>query len=429
MILKHSHMLLSLFVTIAVARTARAQDDSPETHRGALTVKSDANVGTSVTQRTPGIAGAERVLAVLRRDDAISRPVGYTVSVRRFTAAHHDGDLPNMQYRYGVRGDAVYFGIADDGKGQTTIAANGGSYNFQLTVNAVGYPAEMDNSDRELDGGPRVLGADEGGVETYRVTGQLHGRPIYGGNCTYVSRKPVPPIIPVTKQRYIELELLRARGDSSRHATRQVEVGSAPISDQLERFLRDRPKRDADNQKTIAELKKAGIDDASLTQMREAFKKAEADQESALRSSVAGGGDRQLNDIVKQGRAGEAEKIRQLHDQLDAMSPTERRSPAILSPLGRGMFRLARAEDEDSLPLMQPNPAFFDRSLAPEVPQVIWVCIDGLQGFPDKRTYEHHAEGSEEYDRDKKHAERVARDVSKIRDGLDWSALEALIKP
>src|SRR5262249_11716686 len=160
-IMKHSYTILSVLLTAAV-RIAAAQGDSPETHRGTFTLKSDAHVGTSAVQRTPAIAGADRVLDVLRRDIAISQPIGYAVLARRFTAVHHDGDLPNTQFRYGVRGSATYFGFADDGKGHKSIEPNNGSYDFQLTVNAVGYAAEMDNSDRELDGGPRVLGADEG---------------------------------------------------------------------------------------------------------------------------------------------------------------------------------------------------------------------------------------------------------------------------
>jgi len=75
---------------------------------------------------------------------------------------------------------------------------------------------------------------------------------------------------------------------------------------------------------------------------------------------------------------------------------------------------------------MQPNPAFYDASLSPNIPQVLWICLPGLQGVIDS-TYQMYA--GEEREQEKATAERRLADAIRIRNGLDWAALEALLRP
>ena len=60
------------------------------------------------------------------------------------------------------------------------------------------------------------------------------------------------------------------------------------------------------------------------------------------------------------------------------------------------------------------------------MPQVLWVCLPGLQGVVDS-TYQTYA--GEEREQEKVIAERRLADAIRIRDKLNWAALEALVKP
>jgi hypothetical protein len=83
--------------------------------------------------------------------------------------------------------------------------------------------------------------------------------------------------------------------------------------------------------------------------------------------------------------------------------------------------------DAGASPLMELNPAVYDRSLPPSVPQVIMVCLPGLQGLANKAS-DLMAEGPERNAEQRRLAARV-RDAVRIRDQLDWAALEALVRP
>ena len=160
--------------------------------------------------------------------------------------------------------------------------------------------------------------------------------------------------------------------------------------------------------------------------MTDAFRDAEKQQEAGLRSAATGGTDQRFQEIVKEGRAGEAANIAQLQAKLDALSPEERKSPAYLIDHGRGMYTLGTKDDDDVVLPVQPNPAFYDQSIAPSVPQLLWVCLPGLQGVVDS-TYQMYA--GEEREQEKQTAERRLADAIRIRDKLNWAALEALVKP
>jgi hypothetical protein len=54
------------------------------------------------------------------------------------------------------------------------------------------------------------------------------------------------------------------------------------------------------------------------------------------------------------------------------------------------------------------------------------VCLPGLQGVVDS-TYQMYA--GDEREQEKQTAERRLADAIRIRDKLNWAALEALVKP
>jgi len=387
-----------------------------------LSIKPDVHLGKEIPagpQRTAAFAAAQSVLDVLRTDPALTSPVGYTVVVKRLASARLPADAPGMPYHAAILGALDYFGLEDNGRGGKEIGPTGGTVPFHVAVNTFGDQGEIESTDEEVDHGPRVL-------YDLKETGKFRGRPVYNGACTYIAHRPVPPLIPLTKERYYTLELITARSRSASHKTQQAAETSTPTNDALQRFLRDRPKREASNRQTIDAVRKMGGDTATIRQMTEAFRDAETQQEAALRSAAANGTDERYQDIVKQGREGEAANIAQLQAKLDALSPEERKSPAYLVDHGRGMYTLGAKDDEGVMLPVQPNPAFYDQSIAPSVPQLLWVCLPGLQGVVDS-TYQMYA--GDEREQEKQTAERRLADAVRIRDKLNWAALEALVKP
>jgi len=411
----------ALAVAALLSSNALAQGD-PKTHPGSLSIKPDVHLGKEIPagpQRTAAFAAAQSVLDVLRTDAALTSPVGYTVVVRRLASARLPADAPGMPYHAAILGALDYFGLEDNGRGGKEIGPTGGTVPFHVAVNTFGDQGEIESTDEEVDHGPRVL-------YDLKETGKFRGRPVYNGACTYIAHRPVPPLIPLTKERYYTLELITARSRSASHKTQQAAETSTPTNDALQRFLRDRPKREASNRQTIDAVRKMGGDTATIRQMTEAFRDAETQQEAALRSAAANGTDERYQDIVKQGREGEAANIAQLQAKLDALSPEERKSPAYLVDHGRGMYTLGAKDDEGVMLPVQPNPAFYDQSIAPSVPQLLWVCLPGLQGVVDS-TYQMYA--GDEREQEKQTAERRLADAVRIRDKLNWAALEALVKP
>jgi hypothetical protein len=413
--------LAVLAVAGLLSTNALAQGD-PKMHAGSLSIKPDVHHGKEIPagpQRTAEFATAQTVLDVLRADAALTSPVGYTVVVKRLASARLPGDAPGMPYHAAILGAIDYFGLEDHGRGGKEIGPTGGTVPFHVAINTFGDQGEIESTDEEVDHGPRVL-------YDLKETGKFRGRPVYNGACTYIAHRPVPPLIPLTKERYYTLELIKARSASAHHESQRATETTTPTNDALQRFLRDRPKREASNRQTIDAVRKMGGDTATIRQMTEAFRDAENQQEAGLRSASAGGADQRLQEIVKEGREGEAANIAQLQARLDALSPEERKSPAYLIDQGRSMYTLGTKDDEGVVLPVQPNPAFYDQSIAPSVPQLLWVCLPGLQGVVDS-TYQMYA--GDEREQEKQTAERRLADAIRIRDKLNWAALEALVKP
>lgn len=423
---------IALVGTLLLSATAAlaAQRTDPEHTPGTVRVV-DGIANTprlTAAQRAAATATANRIIAILRRNPALVNPVGYSVTLRTGAYPRLPGDAPNVPYHTIVFLRSRYFAWFDDGRGGRSVDLDAVGLDMTIGVNTAGYPAEMENDAAEADRGPRVMGADEGGRDVYRNTGSFHGRPVYGGSCTYLTHRTAPPIVPVTKERYLNIQILKMRGTQAHHESQRQE-GTYSSNQQLKEFLAGRPAREEQNRKTLEALKASGISDSQLQEMKSEFAKIEKQQEEALRKATTDGTDQRMNDVIQKGRAGEATGIAQAQAQVDALSPAERRSPVALIAQGRGEFTLAESmEDTTALPLMQPNASFYDTSLGADVPQLLWICADHFQGLED-RSYDRLAEGSDSWRQEKVFTERRIREMVRFRDQLDWTALEALLKP
>jgi hypothetical protein len=403
-----------------------AQANGPATAPGTLSTGTDRQLGaalTSPTQKRAAFGAADAVMALLRRDGALARPIGYSVGLSRVagqTKLTPDdrpiaGALP-----YGVTGMLAYLVTSDDEHGGHQITPGGLRVPFSMIVNGIGRLNDAEERPAMLDGGPAVL-------TNFRRTGEYRGHPIYNGDCVVVSGRPAPPFVPLTMERYYKLLILGARADSAKHSTQQRQDAAAQASETARNNSpAARARADSNEQATYEMMKK--IDAAAAEQFRKQMRELAAQKKA---DTGAGSMDAKLADIIREGTIETGKHLTDLQSTLDHLSPAERQAPVAMSVHGvvwdtHHGDALADIDDPDSAPLVEINPAFFDRSRPAMAPQVITMCIPGLQGLEDK-SYERYV--GDERDRERAQLEQRTRDAVRIRDQLDWAALEAMVKP
>lgn len=381
-----------------IAASSGAQQHAAPSGKTALTLGSDAQFGLRVAtpaDRAAAAAMAARVLDVMRASSAIEQPSGYSVGLRRATGASYPGFDIGMPWHAGVIGAASYF--TTDAAGRAT-SQEGGRIPIRVLVNLQRCDEGWDV--HELDGGPPVI--------VQRVTGQFHGHPVYDGDCVLLTARSAPPVLPVTRARFLQLQILRYRAEMTRHGAQHDSMGGGNA---LQQFLRERPKREADMHATYLELKKSNP--AAAEQLLEASKQAEAQQEAALRASQSNGDDANLKSIMANATAMEQHRIDSLQARLAAMSPAQRSRQAMVVERAGNDTSLAEEGEEGAMPLVSPNPAVFDRAMGATAVQSIVVYIDGLEPV----------EGADVDTSDKDRARATAR----LAEALPWAALEAML--
>ncbi|MFI5228584.1 MAG: hypothetical protein ACHQWU_05920 [Gemmatimonadales bacterium] len=425
------NLIALAFAALLLATPLAAQaTDAAATQPGALSIGPDKQVGATLSspaQRRAQFAAADAIVAVLRRDDALVHPIGYSVVLSRAAGQtllepgdrRIDGVLP-----YGVVGGFAYLATSDDGRGGHTFAAEGARVSLGVIVNGIGRLSDAEEQSAMLDGGPPVL-------TNFRHTGDFRGHPVYNGDCIVVSGRPVPPFVPVTMQRYYRLLILTARADSTRNAADQRRDAAAQASeDARNNSPAARAQNDSNERATYEMMKK--IDPAAAEQFRKQMRDLTAQLAAQTKADTgAGSSSAKIADIIRQGTIEAGKHLNDLQAKLDGMSPTERQTPVAVVAHGvawdlHGDDELIGMDDPDGSPLVQVNPAFFDRTRPATAPQIITLCIQGIQGLED-RSYERYA--GDEREQERVRLEQRTRDVVRIRDHLDWAALEAIVKP
>ncbi len=380
---------------------------TPETAPGTLTLsRTGMNVGEPLaqSQRMTATAAEDALIALLKRNPALISPIGYDVILHRSDGRTHTASAFGLPIDYGVSSYIWYKGWETSAAGVRTIATNNGRFDFTVLVNATGQGADV-NEPLAADGGPPL-------IRGYRRTGTFRGHDVYDGECVFITASGLPPLVPVTRERYLSVKIAELRQSSARHAAQQQAAGTTVMSDHYAQFLRDRPKREAEMRKVYEEIKKS--DPASANMMMEEWKKAEAESEQQIRAANGGTDlDREIQHARAEGNAAAAGAIQALQSELEDMSPADRRRAAFIVDLGVGQTRLAGEDDTETTPLVQVNAAAYNKALGLEAAQVISVCLPGLQeGFPKD---------------DREWTPQRARDAILIRDGLDWTSLEAMV--
>jgi hypothetical protein len=322
----------AVFAMAAPLSTGRAQEWRPdESRHGTLTVGvTSGGSGLEAADRRAALTLADSLLAVFRRNPAISSPVGYVVTLHREVGSNVGTERADGAPFYaGVSGAYWGYFLVDgkpnpDASGKTPIDA--------YANNLLGCPHsedyDIENRDKPmLDGGPLIL-AD------VRPTGVLRGHPIYNGQCVVITKRPEPPFLPVTRERYRKLEILGMRAKVER-LRKQVDY------DKLDPKWR------------------AAYD--------ENFKEAQQ---------------------IIAGREAE----------LARMSADDRAAPAAVRHNGADDSTLVSIDDPNGAPLVTINPAFYDHTLPPGAAQIIVVNVPFVQagvtpkGPPDEPQRRLHGE-------------------------------------
>jgi hypothetical protein len=415
----------SLAALLLAMPLAAQATDAAATQPGALSIKADRQVGAALSspaQRRAVFAAADAVMALLRRDDALAHPIGYSVVLSRAAGQtmlepgdrRIEGVLP-----YGVLGGLAYLVTSDDGRGGREVAAEGVSVPLSVIVNGIGRLTDAEEQSAMLDGGPPVL-------TNFRRTGDFRGHPVYNGDCVVVSGRPVPPFVPVTMDRYYRLLIVTARADSVRHAAEQRRDAATQASEDARASSpAARAQSDSNERATYEMMKK--IDPAAAEQFRKQMRELTVQLEAQRKTDTGAGSSAvKIADIIRQGTIAAGQHLKDLQTKLD-----ERETPvAVIAHKGtwdvHGDDELAAMDDPDSSPLVQINPAFFDRTRPATAPQIITVCMQGMQGLEDL-SYDRYV--GDEREQERLRIEHRTRDAVRIRDRLDWAALEAMVKP
>lgn len=409
---------------LGIARDSPAQAVTLESRSGVLTVTPDQNLGLNVasaTQRRVVLAAADRILAVLRRDAALAKPLGYNVTLRRVQGMSYadGGETPiaSLPPHFGVQGGTNYLVWEDDGRGGQTVGQTGGM-RMRFLANAVGSGEDV------------VVPIDKGApvIVGMRRTGEFRDHPVYNGECVLITKHARPPFVPVTKERYLRIQILAIRADSAKDAATQRRDGDTPNADAVRQHDREKADIDRATMDMVNEIKKT--DPAKAQAMLEQMRKLTTDAEAAMKANAASA-DQAMQQAVASANTRIGERLQQLQAELDGLSGAERTQPMAVFDQGRWdpvRTDVMDINDPESSPLVELNPAFYDRSVPADVPQLIWACIPHIDGAVDT-SYERLAEGSEHRQQEKAMNERMARDAVRIRDGIDWAALEALVRP
>jgi hypothetical protein len=347
--------VLAAFLLCGSTGGAAGAQDYATTSRGSYTLEADrTNPDLPSDQTRAGLKAADTLLVLLKNTDLFRNRAGVNVSAWREVNVDRGAWGAGRPYYYGVGASVSLLVWEQDGVGKRHLS-NSAAISVLIRVNGIPC-APIDNDGDEPDGGPPVSESRDNGA---RITGAFRGHDIYDGQCVFVRRTAEMPIMPLTKERYLKIEIarLQGRGDTNR-----------------------------------ARMK----DDARFS----------PDVQKAIRAA------RMRADSGLSGRG------REVQARLNAMSPAERRRQAAVQMHGVDGESLADVDSADALPLVQMNLKFFDPTLAATAPQVIQVVIPGMQKGVTPF-------GFDAEDDAFRHAFAVG---ARLRDQLDWSALDALVR-
>jgi hypothetical protein len=353
----------------------------------------------------------QRFVAIVLRDPALRPPVGFDFRMGTHAYSPPLPVSPHPPLAYTMIGLLYFYTYMPGPRGELgsirpePIAM----YGFFVRGNDIS----------SVFGGERWQ-TDEGG-RTYwepREIRKVAGFPQYSTGAIVLTRNPRPIWVPVSREWALQRELAEARKNLDGFAASEAAARAFDPTAALEKWLSERAERQREMEKSYAEMKPISPEVAE--KIRANFFDVEKSVERTFRDAA----ERQKAAPPPKDRRGKAlrrgvEKcIGYLEGELARLSPADRAAPAYVSlktldlkgPSPPGCSLVVDADFPDATRIVQENPDYYDSALPPSAIQLILVDFSNFEGRVRVSPPWRHAA----YER--------------IRDGLDYSALAAMLK-
>ena len=262
---------------------------------------------------------------------------------------------------------------------------------------------------------------DERGLTYWepREIRKVAGFPQYSTGAVVLKRNPRPIWVPVSREWALQREMARARKNLDDVAASEAAARAFDPTAPLEKWLRERPERQREMEKSYAEMK------PSNTEVAEKIRANFFDLEKRVEGTMRDVAERQKaappynNARIEKERRGVEKCIGYLEGELARLSPADRAAPAYVSlktldmkqPSPEpGCSHVVDADFPGATRIVTENPEYYDPALPPSAIQLILVDFSNFERSVRVAPPWRHAA----YER--------------IRDGLDYSALAVMLQ-
>jgi len=354
-------------------------------------------------------ANLQRFVAIVLRDPALQPPVGFDFRTGTHAYAPPLPVSPRAPLAYTMTGLFYWY------------ASMPAYRRIQpLTVALQGFFVRANDISTMFNRLERWQ-TDERGL-TYgepREIRRVAGFPQYSTGAVVLKRNPRPIWVPVSREWALQRELAQARKNLGAVAGSAAAARAFDPMAALETWLRERPERQREMEKSYAEMKQSNPEYAE--KIRANFFDLEKRVERTMRDVA----ERQKaappynNARIEAQRRGVEKCIGYLEGELARLSPVDRAAPAFVSlktiELKRpspepGCSQVVDADFPGATRIVTENPDYYNPALPPSAIQLILVDFSNFEGAVRVSPPWRHAA----YER--------------IRDGLDYSALAAMLQ-
>ncbi len=351
----------------------------------------------------------QRFVAIVLRDPALRPPVGF--DFRTGTHAYAP-PRPHAPLAYTMIGLLYFYTYMPGPRGEL------GSIRPEPLAM---YGFFVRGNDISSVFGAERWQTDEQGLTYWepREIRKVAGFPQYSTGAVVLKRNPLPIWVPVSREWALRRELAEARKNLDGFAASEAAARAFDPAAALEKWLRERPERQGEMEESYAEMRQSNPEFAE--KIRANFFDLEKRVEQTMRDVA----ERQKtahppkDPRVEAYRRGVEKCVGYLEGELARLSPADRAAPAYVSLKGftlkrpgydPGCSRVVDSDFPDATRIVKENPDYYDPALPPSAVQLILVDFSYFEG-----------------------SVRIAPPwrqaaYERIRDGLDYSALAAMLQ-
>ncbi len=237
----------------ALAIPAPAQQiDTEHGPHGNFVLGIDQKVGSASlapAQRTAALALASKARDILVRDSAVASPIGYSVRVNRVYGRITDWVNFDSGLSFYTGASAAFFAA-----GEKPSPTDFGQMDFGVYLNTV-IACPLSDFSPPAASAPWVVNGNLPVVEGGRRTGEIHGFPVYDGQCAILGRSNQPAFIPLTREQFIQLQIaLYKERQANMHKQLAGQPLSGPMGDAFASVEKDLDEAIANQQNKLASM-------------------------------------------------------------------------------------------------------------------------------------------------------------------------------